>query len=381
MTEDALKTTAGKNAGWPADPVPNAADKPPAVPPVAMPEVKPEVKPGTVFALRVIPPATTEERRQREEGMARALRFGATPYRDAEDQGRYVLFKDANLAPVEPWRRDPRNKRRYRRVQEVRKAAGQLIGQPGDRIEVAKRLGVLHWEDGSDIEGAAARGLHDAIWSREHVYDSFDVPRRYGRSLMETGRVAAVAEEEARKVQAEDPRARGGFWVRMRNELGLVYVVPNADPEAEEPHVDEDLEASPAIDDDVVSGGKGEEVVVGQADAVADPDAALEEAADTQPAPEAEPAAEQEEAPVLHYPDIPLPRLEPTWEVSEDSAADGETLPVINMEKDRIKNILANAPAIFEIEDWDKAIPHAPIYEFTFVWGMGRLAVPGRDRI
>src|SRR3546814_5222479 len=109
--------------------------------------------------------------------MARALRLGAAPYRDAEDKGRYVFFKEANRAPVEPWVRDPRAKRGYRRVQELRKAAGQLIGQPGDRIEIAKRLGVLHWEEGSDIEGAAARGLYDAIWSREHVYDRFDVPR------------------------------------------------------------------------------------------------------------------------------------------------------------------------------------------------------------
>src|SRR3546814_18766806 len=69
---------------------------------------------------------------------------------------------------------------------------------------------------------------------------------------METGRVAAVAEEEARRLQAEDLKAKGGFWVRDRNNFGLVYVVPNADPEAEEA-------------DKEILGGEGDVVVVGQA--------------------------------------------------------------------------------------------------------------------
>ncbi|MGF1629627.1 MAG: hypothetical protein ACFCUT_09165, partial [Kiloniellaceae bacterium] len=59
------------------------------------------------FALRRVAPATAAERRMREEGMARALKRGAAPYRDAEGQPRYVFFKDANNAPVEAWRRDP----------------------------------------------------------------------------------------------------------------------------------------------------------------------------------------------------------------------------------------------------------------------------------
>ena len=84
------------------------------------------------FALRRVAPASAQERRMREEGMARALKVGAAPYRDGEGKARYVLFKEANNASVEAWRRDPRAKRGYRRTQQVAKAAGQLIGQPGD---------------------------------------------------------------------------------------------------------------------------------------------------------------------------------------------------------------------------------------------------------
>src|SRR3546814_17406067 len=69
---------------------------------------------------------------------------------------------------------------------------------------------------------------------------------------METGRVAAVAEEEARRLQAEDFKAKGGFWVRDRNNFGLDYVVQNADPEAE------------AADKQIL-GGKGDVVGVVQA--------------------------------------------------------------------------------------------------------------------
>ncbi|MGD1878337.1 MAG: hypothetical protein ACFB13_12670, partial [Kiloniellaceae bacterium] len=73
-----------------------------------------------------------------------------------------------------------------------------------------------------------------AIWRYEHIWDSFTVPRRFGRDTLETGRIAAVAEEEARKLQAEDPKALGGFWVRDRKNNGLIYVVPNSDPNAPE---------------------------------------------------------------------------------------------------------------------------------------------------
>lgn len=320
--------------------------------------------PASTFPLRRVSPATAEERLLREEGMARAIRFGATSYRDGEGKWRHIPFKEANLAPVEPWVRGPRAKRGYRRTQELRKAAGQLIGQPGDRIEIAKRLGELHWEQGSDSEGAARRGLYDAIWSREHVYDTFTVPRRYGRMLIDTGRIAAVAEEEARKIQAEDPKARGGFWVRDRNDFGLLYVVPNRDPGVEGAHADAALQRSPATEDDVVSSGEGDELVLGQADAAAGPNASFREA-DTLPAADAESVAEQEEAPVLRYPDIRLPRLEPTWQKPDASAADSDELPVINMGADRIKNILANEPALFDIEDYAPAIPQKPIYEMA----------------
>src|SRR3546814_645298 len=54
------------------------------------------------------------------------------------------------------------------------------------------------------------------------------------------------------RLQAEDLKAKGGFWVRDRNNFGLVYVVPNADPEAEEA-------------DKEILGGEGDVVVVGQA--------------------------------------------------------------------------------------------------------------------
>jgi len=267
MTDEASPEAAGATAGGLAAPMPNATDKLPAVPPAAMPPAHLDTPPGVGFALRIVPKATAAERLAREEGMARALALGARPYRDAEGKGRHIPFKEANLAAVEPWIRDPRAKRGYRRTQELRKAAGQLIGQPGDKIEIAKRLGALHWEQGSDIEGAARRGLYDAIWSREHVYDTFTVPRRTGRTLIDTGRVAAVVEEEGRKIQAEDPEARGGFWVRDRNDFGLLYVVPNADPE-------EEAERQ-------IIGREGDVALVGDADdpgqavtAVAAPDAA-----------------------------------------------------------------------------------------------------------
>ncbi|NIA70224.1 hypothetical protein HBA54_16580, partial [Pelagibius litoralis] len=102
------------------------------------------------------------------------------------------------------------------------KAAGQLIGQPGDRIEWAKRLAVLHHREGSDIEGAVRRGLFDAIWRYDHVYDGYTVPRRYGTHFMKTGRVAAVAEEQRRKWQAEGRAPADAFWVRNRRNTGLV---------------------------------------------------------------------------------------------------------------------------------------------------------------
>ncbi|MGF1631987.1 MAG: glycosyl hydrolase 108 family protein, partial [Kiloniellaceae bacterium] len=68
---------------------------------------------------------------------------------------------------------------------------------------------------------------------------------------LETGRIAAVAEEEARRLQAEDPKARGGFWVRDRRNTGLIYVVPNPDPA--------DAEG------ELIFGGEGDDIVIGQA--------------------------------------------------------------------------------------------------------------------
>jgi hypothetical protein len=76
-------------------------------------------------------------------------------------------------------------------------------------------------------------------------------------------------------------------------------VVPNPDPE--EPHADADFEPTPAVGDDVVSGGGGEDVVLGQTDTDADNHTNLAETADIQPAPDADSTAKQEEVPVLHY--------------------------------------------------------------------------------
>ncbi|MEO3429714.1 hypothetical protein AAFN88_12690 [Pelagibius sp. CAU 1746] len=218
MIDDASPSAVGEAAG-------EAAGGPP-VPARAEP----------AFTIRNVPLPTAEERRARRAAMKRAIELGAAPYRDAEGKARYVVFKDANNAPVEAWTRDREAKRGYRRTQYARKAAGQMAWHPEDQIELAKRLGVIYHREGRSVEGAAERGLYDAIWRYEHVWDSFTVPRRIGGGsavqIIDTGRIAAVAEEEARKLQAEDPRAIGGFWVRDRKNNGLIYVVPNPDPEA-----------------------------------------------------------------------------------------------------------------------------------------------------
>ncbi|MEO3429716.1 hypothetical protein AAFN88_12700 [Pelagibius sp. CAU 1746] len=234
MTDDASVEAAGEAAGGP--PVPARAEP--------------------AFTIRNVPLPTAEDRRARRAAMDRAIEFGAAPYRDAEGRARYVVFKDANNAPVEAWTRDREAKRGYRRTQYARKAAGQMAWHPEDQIELAKRLGVIHHREGRSVEGAAERGLYDAIWRYEHVWDSFTVPRRIGGGsavqIIDTGRIAAVAEEEARKLQAEDPRAIGGFWVRDRKNNGLIYVVPNPDPEA-------------AVED-TLSGGQGADSLAGDAD-------------------------------------------------------------------------------------------------------------------
>ena len=172
--------------------------------------------------------------------------------RDGRGWALEVDFIEANREAVEPWKHDRRDKRFYRRSQQVAKAAGQLIGQPGDRIELATRFARLHRREGSDVEGAVRRGLFDAIWRFDHVYDSYTVPRRYGTHIMKTGRVAAVAEEARRRWQAEGLAPADAFWVRNRRNTGLVLVSPNSDPDAPPP--------------EVFQSGEGVETVVGQAD-------------------------------------------------------------------------------------------------------------------
>ena len=165
MTDDASREAAGDAVGGP--------------PPAAR-----SARPS-IFEVRSVAPLTAEEQQAKEDAMNRALAFGARPVRDDRGWPLEVDFVAANGEAVEPWAHDPGHKRLYRRSQNLAKAAGQLIGQPGDRVEIAKRLALLHHREGSDIEGAVRRGLFDAIWRYDHVYDSFTVPRRYGTPLHE----------------------------------------------------------------------------------------------------------------------------------------------------------------------------------------------------
>ncbi|MEO3429719.1 glycosyl hydrolase 108 family protein [Pelagibius sp. CAU 1746] len=64
-----------------------------------------------------------------------------------------------------------------------------------------------------------------------------------------------MAEEEARRLQAEDPRAAGGFWVRDRKNRGLIYVVPNPGPNE--------------ADSEKIMKGESDDVLIGQAGAAA----------------------------------------------------------------------------------------------------------------
>ena len=224
----------------------------------------------SIFDLRAVAPLGPEEQRAKEDAMARALVFGAAPVRDARGWALEVDFIEANGEAVEPWKHDREHKRLYRRSQKLAKAAGQLIGQPGDREEWGKRLARQFYREGSDPEGAVRRGLFEAIWRFDHVYDSFTVPRRYGPHIIKTGRIAAVAEEARRKWQAEGLAPEDVFWVRNRRNTGLVLVAPNPDPKAPAVPVPEDVvqeELAPADTpaQDILS-GQGAETVTGQAD-------------------------------------------------------------------------------------------------------------------
>ncbi|MEO3429731.1 hypothetical protein AAFN88_12775 [Pelagibius sp. CAU 1746] len=329
MTDDASPEAAGDAAGGP--PVPARAEP--------------------AFTLRNVPPPTAEERRAQRAAMERAIEFGAAPYRDAEGRARYVVFKDANNAPVEAWTRDREAKRGYRRTQYARKAAGQMAWHPEDQIELAKRLGVIYHREGRSVEGAAERGLYDAIWRYEHVWDSFTVPRRIGggsaTQIIDTGRIAAVAEEEARRLQAEDPRAAGGFWVRDRKNRGLIYVVPN--PDTGEGADARPTERAAAPVGDILKGESGEITLPGQADAVSEPGSRADEAVQDLSEQQGEVTVKQPRQQSLHYPDIPLPPPAKTWKIGKEVPLDEDQLPVINMEQDRIRNILANEPAKFDM--------------------------------
>jgi hypothetical protein len=234
-----------------------------------------------------------------------------------------------------------------------------MAWHPEDQIELAKRLGVIYHREGRSVEGAAERGLYDAIWRYEHVWDSFTVPRRYGRDIIDTGRIAAVAEEERRKLQAEDPRALGGFWVRDRKNRGLIYVVPNPDPEYVASADAALSNSATTTENDILAGGGGEGVLFGQADV----EAIIADERETPSQKDAEAVEEKEINPALSYPDVPLPTLEKTWRVPEDAEASGYEPPIVNMDADRIKNILANEPAVFEIEDSIEGKVRKPVHE------------------
>ena len=355
MTDDAAPEAAGEDAGDPPPP----ARKVPAE--------------SLEFTIRKVAPPTVEERRLRRAAMERAISFGAAPYRDGAGKARYVFFAEANGSPVEAWTRDREDKRGYRRTQQARKAAGQMAWHPEDQIELAKRLGHLYHREGRSVEGAAERGLYDAIWRHEHVFDTFTVPRRLGGEVLDTGRIAAVAEEEGRKLRSADPRARDGFWVRDRSNNGLVYVVPNRDP-GQAAGAERAFEHRSAV--------TGERVVLGRKEENAEQPYRRSTAGDKATTPEvaASPSAqgrhsasEQEEAPALRYPDVVLPRPEVTWKVPEAAKADSDGPPVVNMEAERIKSILANEPAVFEIEDSEAAEVRTPVHEqeqlgFWEVW-------------
>ncbi|NIA72546.1 hypothetical protein HBA54_28585, partial [Pelagibius litoralis] len=81
--------------------------------------------------------------------------------------------------------------------------------------------------------------------------------------FMKTGRVAAVAEEQRRKWQAEGRAPADAFWVRNRRNTGLVLVRPNPDPDAPV-EIPEDFQ-----------GGGSAEAVIGQAGIGVPPASAL----------------------------------------------------------------------------------------------------------
>ncbi|WP_420348633.1 hypothetical protein [Pelagibius sp.] len=247
MTDDASPEAAGDVAGGPSSAAPAPSER----------------RRPSIFDLRAVAPLGPEEQRAKEDAMARALEFGAAPVRDGRGWALEVDFIEANGEAVEPWKHDREHKRLYRRSQKLAKAAGQLIGQPGDREEWGKRLARQFYREGSDPEGAVRHGLFEAIWRFDHVYDSFTVPRRYGPHNIKTGRIAAVAEEARRKWQAEGLAPADVFWVRNRRNTGLVLVTPNPDPKAPAVPVPDEL-APKATEQDIL-GGQGAETVTGEA--------------------------------------------------------------------------------------------------------------------
>ena len=82
----------------------------------------------SIFDRRSVPPLSPEERAVRTDAIERSLQFGAEPVRDERGWALEVDFIEANREAVEPWTHDRRDKRFYRRSQQVAKAAGQLIG-------------------------------------------------------------------------------------------------------------------------------------------------------------------------------------------------------------------------------------------------------------
>ena len=119
MIDEPSAVAAGDVAGGPAPLAPES--------PVET-TVQPSQPRRSIFDRRSVPPLSPEERAVRTDAIERSLQFGAEPVRDGRGWALEVDFIEANREAVEPWRHDRRDKRFYRRSQQVAKAAGQLIG-------------------------------------------------------------------------------------------------------------------------------------------------------------------------------------------------------------------------------------------------------------
>ena len=125
-----------------------------------------------------------------------------------------------------------------------------------------------------------------------------------------------------------------------------MLVSPNRDPEAAEPSEE-------------LSVGQGEELLVQHPDNETVPLSSQLRADDTEPTETLSTESATEKPPRFDYPDIPIT---PKPDTTKTVLLDGSAAPVINLEKDRIANMLADEPAIFEMADSPKAVGKEPGY-------------------